>query len=422
MADLRRLLHYLRPYWPQMTVATAALLVSSLVVLALPWAVSMLIDAVFSTGDQQLLTQISVVLLALFVLQSLLYLVEIYLLAFVGQRVVADLRLATQRRLLDLPLRFYDDNRVGELVSRVTNDVAVMQTALTETPTAFLRVTVTFVGGLALMIVLNWQLTLFILVMLPPLMLIGVFFGRRLERLSTQVQDRLADATTVLEENISGIRVVKSFGREWFERGRFAAQVENVFATSMQRTRVRATFIPLISFMSMAALTAVVWFGGQQVLAGALTPGELVAFIFYMFMVAGPLAEFAGLYSQLREALGASHRFFAIIETPPEAAADDGTHDLPPVRGTVCFAAVAFSYDPANPVLHDIDLTAHPGEMIALVGPSGVGKTTLVNLLPRFYNITTGAITIDGIDIRTVQLGSLRSQIGLVPQLSLIHI
>ena len=143
MTDLRRLLHYLRPYWLQMIVATAALLVSSLVVLALPWAVSMLIDAVFSTGDQQLLTQISVILLALFVLQSLLYLVEIYLLAFVGQRVVADLRLATQQRLLDLPLRFYDDNRVGELVSRVTNDVAVMQTALTETPTAFLRVTVT---------------------------------------------------------------------------------------------------------------------------------------------------------------------------------------------------------------------------------------------------------------------------------------
>jgi subfamily B ATP-binding cassette protein MsbA len=416
MADLRRLFRYLRPYWLPMVVATAALLVSSLVVLALPWAVSLLVDSVFSAGDQQLLTQITVTLLGLFVLQSLLYMTEIYLLAFVGQRVVADLRLATQQRLLDLPLRFYDDHRVGELVSRVTNDVTVMQAALTDTPTAFLRVTVTFVGGLALMLVLNWQLTLFILVLIPPLIGIGFFFGRRLERLSTQVQDRLADATTVLEESISGVRVIKSFGRELFERGRFATEVERTFTTSMARTRVRAVFIPLISFLSMTALTAVVWFGGQQVLAGALTPGELVAFIFYMFMVAGPLAEFAGLYSQLREAMGASHRFFAIIETPPEAVADDGTRALPPVRGEVRFAGVAFAYDPAQPVLHDIDLAAHPGELIALVGPSGVGKTTLVNLLPRFYTLTAGAITIDGIDIRAVQLPSLRSQIGLVPQ------
>ena len=417
MADLRRLLPYVRPYWRQMLAATAALLVSSLVVLALPWAVSLLVDAVFSTGDQQLLTRIAVTLLGLFVLQSLLYLAEIYLLAFVGQRVVADLRLATQERLLDLPLRFYDNHRVGELVSRVTNDVAVMQTALTETPTAFLRVTVTFVGGLALMLVLNWPLTLFILVMIPPLMLIGIFFGRRLERLSTQVQDRLADATTVLEENISGVRVVKSFGREQFERGRFRTQVERTFGAAMQRTRVRAVFIPLISFASMAALTAVVWFGGQQVLSGALTPGELVAFIFYMFMVAGPLAEFAGLYAQVREAMGASHRFFAIIATAPEA--DDsaaGARALPPVHGAVRFHDVSFHYDPAAPVLRGIELTAHPGEMIALVGPSGVGKTTLVNLLPRFYDLTAGAITIDGIDIRAVTLSSLRRQIGLVPQ------
>jgi subfamily B ATP-binding cassette protein MsbA len=269
------------------------------------------------------------------------------------------------------------------------------------------------------MLVLNWPLTLFILVMIPPLMLIGVFFGRRLERLSTQVQDRLADATTVLEENISGVRVVKSFGREQFERGRFRTQVESTFGAAMQRTRVRAVFIPLISFASMAALTAVVWFGGQQVLSGALTPGELVAFIFYMFMVAGPLAEFAGLYAQVREAMGASHRFFAIIATAPEADADSGgagARTLPPVRGEVRFHDVSFHYDPATPVLRAIDLTAHPGEMIALVGPSGVGKTTLVNLLPRFYGLAAGAITIDGVDIRSVALASLRRQIGLVPQ------
>ena len=213
MPNLRRLFRYVQPYWKQMAVAIVALLASSLLILALPWAVSLLVDSVFTTDDAQLLNQVALGLLVLFVLQSLFFLVEIYLLASVGQHVVADLRLAIHRHLLVLPLHFYDNRRTGEMVSRVTNDVTVVQAILTDTPAAFLRQVVTFAGGLALMLYLNWQLTLFILVLLPPLIACGVFFGRRLERLSTQVQDRLADSTTVLEESISGVRVVKSFGQ-----------------------------------------------------------------------------------------------------------------------------------------------------------------------------------------------------------------
>jgi subfamily B ATP-binding cassette protein MsbA len=436
MANLRRLFRYVRPYWLQMTVATIALLISSLIALALPWAVSLLVDSVFTSGDATLLNQIALGLLVLFVIQSGFYFVEAYFLERIGQRVVADLRLDLHRRLLTLPAFFFDNRRVGEMVSRVTNDVTLVQTVLTQTPVAFLRQIVTFAGALAIMIWTNWQLTLFVAALIPPLTLFAIFFGRRIERVSTQVQDRLADSTTVLEESLSGIRVIKSFGRQDFEQERFAVRVERTFATAMERIRLRAIFIPSITFLSLSAVTAVLWFGGRQVLEGTISAGELVAFLFYMFMVAGPLGEFAGLYSQVREALGASRRIFEILETPGEEQQAD-LPALPPIQGLVRYDGVKFEYadssdelpapaaqtedgepprDRRPAVLHGIDLVARPGEVIAIVGPSGVGKTTLVNLLPRFYAPTGGKIEIDGIDTATVNLQSLRGQIGLVPQ------
>lgn len=435
MSNLRRLFRYVKPYWPAMVIAAIALLISSAIVLALPWAVSLLIDTVFQSQDAALLNQIALGLLALFLVQSVFFFIELYLLERVGQRVVADLRLDLHRRLLILPPSFYDNRRVGELVSRVTNDVTVVQTVLTNTPIAFLRQVVTFAGALTLMVLMNWQLTLFVLVLIPPLALFGIVFGRRLERLSTQVQDRQADSTTVLEETLSGIRVIKSFGREEFEQQRFANRVEATFRTALLRIRLRSIFIPLMTLVSFAGVIGVLWFGGQQVLAGAISAGGLVAFLFYMFMVAGQIGEFTGLYSQLREALGASRRLFEILDTPGEPAGG-GLPELPTVRGRVVFREVSFGYTDAAskaepgqgeqgqagegerrlPVLYDINLVAEPGEVIALVGPSGVGKTTLVNLIPRFYAATGGCIEIDGINIADVSLASLRGQIGLVPQ------
>jgi subfamily B ATP-binding cassette protein MsbA len=415
-SDLRRMARLLAPFLRPLSLAAMLLLLSSLLTLALPWAIRWLVDTVFVNRDLSQLNRIAVALLGLFVLQMGLSVGNTYLLARIGQRLIADLRLSIHERVQNLPLRFFAERRTGEIVSRVSSDVTIVQTALTDTPISFLGQVVTLVGGLTLMVVMNSRLTLLILALIPPLILIGMLFGRRLERLSTAVQDRLADSTVALEEMLSGIRVVKSFAREKYEAERFQRHVESAFATAMSRARVRAVFVPLISFAGFGALTFLLWYGGRQVILGTLTPGELVAFLVYMMMVAGPMASFAGLYAQMREALGAGRRVFELLDTPAEPLDAPGAIQPGRLRGEVRFLDVSFGYEGVRPVLQDISLAVEPGEVMAVVGPSGVGKTTLVNLIPRFYDPTAGRIEIDGQDIRRLDLRGLRQQIGLVPQ------
>lgn len=416
MSDLRKLFGYVRPYWQRLAWATLALTLGSLISLVLPWALRLLVDSIFVQGRQAQLNQLVLALLALFLLQAGLAFWQSYLLTYVGQRVTADLRRALYDRVVALPLRFFAERRVGELVSRVTNDITVIQSTLTETPLILLRQAVTLVGGVAMMLFLNWRLTALVFLLVPVLLGLATFFGRRLQRLSTQVQDRLADATAVLEETLSGVRVVKSFVQEDSERKRFARQIESGFGTAMERTRLRSAFSALLTFLALGTLLLLLWFGGSQVLRGAMTPGQLVAFLVYMIMVTGPMAEMAGLYSQVREALGAGRRVLELLQAEPEALDDPRAPPLKEIQGHVRFAGVSFSYNGVDPVLQDIDLEVQPGEVVALVGHSGVGKTTLVNLLLRFYDPDCGQVEIDGHDLRTLRLRTLREQIGLVPQ------
>ncbi len=416
MKNLRRLYKFVRPYWKKMALAAISLTIWSLISLALPYASRYLVDSVFVTYSRTELNQITMILLGLFIFQAFIGYGQNYLLQFLGQRVVADLRLAIQQHLLYLPMRFFKESRVGEIVSRVTNDVTTLQVVLTETPIALLRQVVTIIGGIVLMAIMQWKLTLLIFAIIPPLLILAIFFGRKVEHLSTKVQDRLAKAISTLEESISGIRIVKSFTQESYEEKRFKDRIEKTFDTTMDRTRMRAAFIPLVSFLGFIALTGLVWIGGQFVLSGSLTPGELVAFLFYMAMVAAPLGEFAGVYTQVREAIGAAKRIFEIMESPSEPLQTAEAITMPPIVGRVVFHEVGFEYDPGSLVLSDIDLVVNPSEVIALVGPSGVGKTTMVNLIPRFFDPTQGFIEIDGHKLSEVTLKSLRSQIGLVPQ------
>jgi ATP-binding cassette, subfamily B, bacterial MsbA len=273
------------------------------------------------------------------------------------------------------------------------------------------------------MIFLSYRLTLLTLVVVPLMLVAGILFGRRIRNISTEVQDRLADATAVLEETIAGVRVVQSFARERYEIGRFREAIEDAFRTSMRRAQVRSIFLPIISFLGFSALVLVLWYGGQQVVQQQISPGDLVSFLFYSASIAASLGTFTGLYSQLQEAVGATQRVFGILDTAPDIRDKPNAVRLPAIRGEVAFEHVSFSYsggDEDGPTLHDVSFRVQPGEIIALVGPSGAGKSTLVNLIPRFYDPVQGSIRIDGHDLRDVQVASLREQIGIVPQDTLL--
>ena len=415
--ELRRLFAYLAPYRLRLGIAVAALVCSAALGLVFPWIMQNLVDTVLSQRDLAQLNRITLFLLGTFLVRSIFMYFQYYALAYIGQRIVTDLRKSTYIQLNRLGLGFFAERRVGELVSRLASDVTQVRAVLTNSVAQVLTQSLTFAGSLVLMLVLNWRLTMFILVLAPLLVLSAWYFGRRLRRLSTQVQDQLAESNALAEEALSGVRVVKAFTREPFETGRYGEQVERTFSTMMRMTALRATFAPLLTFMIFAALAAILWFGGREVLAERLTAGSLVAFLIYGLNIASAMGSFANLYSQVQEALGASRRIFELLDEQPEIADAPGAVDLLPARGRITFEGVSFAYASAEAhVLKEINLEIQPGEVLALVGPSGAGKSTLFNLIPRFYDPLAGRVCVDGYDLRQVTVASLRSQIGLVPQ------
>jgi subfamily B ATP-binding cassette protein MsbA len=375
-----------------------------------------LVNTVFQEGNQSELNRITVILVVTFLLRAALYYLQGYSLSYIGERIVTDLRRQVYAHLHTLSLRFFTDRRVGELISRLSSDVTIVRSALTTSVATFLSQSVTFVGSLVLMLVLNWRLTLFILLLAPLVVASAAFFGARLRRLSTDVQDQLADSSALAEEALSNNRIVKAFTREPYEVERYKEQVEQTFQVAMRMTRLRAAFGPLVTFLAFSSLTLILWFGGREVLAGRLSAGALIAFLVYGINIAASIGAFTGLYTQLQEAAGATRRIFEIIDEQTDVVEIPNALDLPLVEGRITFHNVSFAYPGAQHVLRNIDLEIQPGEILALVGPSGAGKSTLFNLIPRFYDPTDGLVSIDGQDLHAVTLESLRSQIGLVPQ------
>ncbi len=419
-SEIRRLLGYLGPYRGRMLAAVVTLVFGAALGLVFPWIMQDLVDTVLNQGDLTQLNRITLLLILTFLIRSVFYYIQGYTLSFIGERIVVDLRSQVYQHLHSLSIRFFTDRRVGELVSRLAADVTLVRSALTNNVAQVLSQVLTFVGSLVLMLMLNWRLTLFILALAPLVAISGAIFGYRLRALSSAVQDQLADSTALAEEALSGVRVVKAFTREPYEVQRYSEQVERTFNVTMRMARIRSAFGPLITFMAFSSLAAILWFGGQEVLAGRLSGGALIAFLIYGINIAAAIGSFTGLYTQLQEAAGGARRIFELLDERSEIIEKNDASALPPVQGRLVFDDVSFAYPGAGHVLHHIQLEVQPGEILALVGPSGAGKSTLFNLIPRFYDPSQGEVSLDGHNLRDVTLQSLRSQIGLVPQETLL--
>jgi subfamily B ATP-binding cassette protein MsbA len=416
MSTFSRFLPFLKPYLSRMVLAGLLVMGVAAINLALLRLAGTLWDIITVQHDQSRMTDLISVFLGLVVLQGLCSMGHSYLTAWISQRIVADFRRHLFAHLHTLSVSFFARRRTGELLSRLMNDVTVIQSVVTETPIDSAKQLVTFIGGIAFLLTMNWRLCLLILVLLPLLVLVAKFFGRRLKSLSTSIQDQTAALSTLIEEVISGIRIVKSFVQSQREETRFAAQVEQTLVLAMRRAGTMAMFIPVISLLTFSAAAAVLWYGGHQVIDGSVSPGDLFAFVLFAGILIGPFSSAARVFAQIREAQGATQRVFEILDTRAEVSDSPTATPLSTVSGRIRAEHVSFAYDPRQPVLTDVSFEARPGELVAIVGPTGAGKTTAMNLLHRFYDPTEGHITIDGQDLRQITMESWYRHIALVPQ------
>jgi subfamily B ATP-binding cassette protein MsbA len=415
---LGRLLPLVRPYRGRLAVAALCLLVAAGVGLAFPQVVRTLLDAAFQQHDRSLLDRVALGLLGLFALQGAMNFVQVYLLTSTTERVVARLREDVFAHLVKLSPGFFTERRTGELTSRLSADLAVLQSLLSTWISEMSRQVLFLVGGIVLLTLTHPRLTTTTLAVVPVVVTVAFVFGRRLRKASTGVQDRIAEAMAGADEAFSQIRTVQSFHREAEETRRYSSQLAGVVSAAIARAKIRALFFGVVGFVAFGGVVAVLWEGGQLVLEGALTPGALVSFLLYAITVAAAVGSLASLFGSYQEALGAATRVFELLDVRATVAEPEHPRPLTrPVRGEVAFEDVSFSYAPSLPdVVSRIDLRIGSGEVVALVGPSGAGKTTIASLLPRFWDVTSGSISIDGVDVRDLSFADLRGAIGMVPQ------
>ncbi len=420
--QLRRLLAYARPYRALFVLGVLATLVASGLNLAFPALFGQLIDASFlkvGSTDTGPLDRTVLALLGIFALSALFGAAQSYLLARVGAGVVADLRRALFSHLLTLSPRFFGDHKTGDLTSRLTADVGTVQGVTSSALAQLAAQTVSLIGAVILLVTTSPRLSLLTLAVIPLVIGTAFMIGRRIRRVSREVQDAVAGANASAEEAISGVRVVQSFTAEGLERGRYGQGVHLSFLAALKRAQLQALMAGTMSFLTFGSLALVLWYGGRQVMAGAMTPGNLVTFLIYALQVGGTVAALTGIFNQFQEALGASGRIFELLDERSDLPQPATPAPLKRAEGRVSFEAVQFAYEGA-PVLRDLNLEVPAGQVVALVGPSGAGKTTLVNLIPRFWDVTDGTLKVDGQDVRTYALADLRAQVGLVPQETLL--
>jgi subfamily B ATP-binding cassette protein MsbA len=411
-----RLFGYLRPHWRLFAVALVALLVSTVFGLLLPLVIGGLVNEVVTAGDAAGLDQLLLLLVGITLVLAVAGFAQTWSLGVIGERIVARLRAQVFDRLVSLELDFYVRRRVGELISRLSSDVTQVRTMLTQTVTSLLSSLLSLVGSVFVLFLLSPDLLLVILVLAPTMVIVAVVFARPLRRLSTRVQDSIAASTTTAEEALSGIRVVKSFGREEWERHRYGEDLRGVVAMATRLVTYRGLFGSMMLILGFGTLIILLWFTGHRVIEGSINLGALTSFLLYGITIGTSLSSIAGIYGQFQEGAGAVVRVFEIVDERPSFRDADDAVDLEHVDGRIAFEGVTFGYDAERPVLRDISLEIAPGEVLAVVGPSGAGKTTFCNLIPRLWNVTEGRVLVDGQDVRDLRLRSLREAVSLVPQ------
>ncbi len=417
-SDFRRLLSVARPYRVHMAVALVSLLAAGACGLAMPQALRRLVDAAVTGRDGPQLNSIMLTLIAILVSQVCFGFLKTYLLSVTSERIVADIRVQLSHVLLGQSAGFYTSRSVGELTSRVSSDVGMLSYAVTGSLGELIRQSLLLLGSVAIIASMNLRLTLVMLSIVPIVAVAAMtLYGGYLRNISAMVQDGLAEAAGALESALATIRVVQSFVREGFEEERYRVKIHGALTLAIRRSLVVSLFTAAALLLVFLGLAGVLWVGSRMVLSGEMTAGALSAFVVYMFVVAFTVTGIVDLFGTFQQAIGSSRRVFELLDSRSEITDPPAPVSLTRVAGHVSLEQVSVRYSDDGPdVLADISLNASPGELVAIVGPSGAGKTTLILLLLRFYDVTRGAVRIDGHDVRSLSLRDLRQAIGLVPQ------
>lgn len=416
--QVKRLFSYVNPYKGRMVFGIICMLVGTGFTLVIPLVIQTLVDTLFETSSIRPIRIVTINLLVIFFIRGIFSYLESYHLSYIGEKVVLDIRRDLYRHIHKLSLRFFGDRGVGEILSRLSVDVSSVREAISMAVPSAVRQSFSFLGALGIMLFVNWQLTGIILLIAPPVAIIAILFGRKFQAITMEFTDVRAIGTALAEQAISSVRVVKAFTRETYEIERYQNNLDELFNISLLRVIWRAAFSSIITFLGFSTVAIILWWGGRWIVFERITTGELVSFLFYAMMIASALTVFSGVYTQVTSALGATRRIFDLLDERSEIIEKPDAVKVVKqnTEGHIRFENVFFSYATDRGLIRDFNLEVQSGELLAFVGPSGAGKTTIINLIPRFFDPIRGKVMLDGVDLKDLQVHSLREVIGLVPQ------
>ncbi|HKL13234.1 MAG TPA: ABC transporter ATP-binding protein, partial [Halanaerobiales bacterium] len=416
MKAYKKLFRYMKPYMGKLIGGFISLILVGIIGLLIPWLFKFLIDDVLIAGNELILNYIAAGAVLLYFFKGVFNYTQKYLISGLSQHVIVDLRKDIYQHLQKLSLSFFERQRTGDLMSRITNDVNVIQTSLTQGLSNLVLQPLMVIGIVGFLLYIDWKLAMVSFIVIPLISFAISKFGFKMRSISTKIQNEMSNVTNILQETLSAVRIVKAFNNEEKEIQKFSRANDRTLEENLKGVQVEATITPVVELIIAIGSAAFLWYGGHKVLRGAMTTGELITFIGYIGLLISPINILSKSYNLMQKAVGASERIFNLLNVDEKVVEKEDAIEMPPIKGNVEFRDVSFSYKKSDEVLKNVNIEAEPGEMVAFVGHSGAGKTTLVNLIPRFYDVDEGEILIDDINIKDVKINTLRKQIGIVPQ------